>query len=189
MECTRGGYQNREVQSVTAVSAGCAVQILGGWGKESGWDWGSGLGYIRPIFSHNYHQKTKTCTRKMTAKEERLYSQTSFRSQSTQAFMPGVLVVLSTRYSYSEKSLNRRNQIKENPFQSVHWACYPPLLTATIVLMWELLKHSLQVARICQPLTLISPYTHISADSQGTSLTLSGKSSSDASNLHQNSVI
>lgn len=83
MESTGGGCQKKEVQSVAAMSAGCAVQILGGWGQESSWDWGSGLGYIRPIFSHSYHQKTKAGTRKMTAKEDRFYCQTSFRSQST----------------------------------------------------------------------------------------------------------
>lgn len=83
MESTGGGCQKREVQSVAAMSAGCAVQNLGGGGQERSWDCGSGLGYIRPIFSQNYHQKTKAGTRKVTAKEERFYSQTSFRSQST----------------------------------------------------------------------------------------------------------
>lgn len=83
LESTGGDHQKREVPSVTAMSVGCAIQILGGWEEESSGDWGSGLGYIRPIFNHNYHQKTKACPRKMTAKEDRLYCQTSFHSQLT----------------------------------------------------------------------------------------------------------
>lgn len=83
MECTGGDYQEREVPSVTAMSAGCAVQILGGQEEQSSWDWGSGLGYIRLKFSHSCHQKTKACTRKVIAKEDRLYCWPSFHSQST----------------------------------------------------------------------------------------------------------
>lgn len=51
--------------------------------------------------------------------------------------------------------------------------------------MWDVLKYSLPVTRICQPLALAASHTHVSADSQGTSLTLSGSSSTDATNLQQ----